>query len=432
MEVPALTAILVSVILIGFFAGMEIAFVSANKLSLELNKKQGSYAGKVWGTFAIHPARFIGTILVVVNILYVVYGLLIGELLYPLWLRMEALLPASSAKYVNFIKLFVETILSTAIILLVEFLCKALFRAKNKSVLSSGIIAYVVRFFYSIFYSVSSVLVSMAEWILKYVFNVKISERKEVFSKIDLEHYVQQNKMHNEEDSSDINKELFDNALALGEVRLRECLVPRKEIVSISQTSSIQEVTTRFIETQLSKLVVYDGNIDNITGYIHQLDMFKSPASITDILLPIPTVPESMSATDLMSKFTKERKSIAWVIDEFGGTAGIVTMEDLLEEIFGEIKDEYDDVEDFTDKQLTENEYLFSGRLELDYITRKYDLEFPEDETSETLSGFIIERHESIPKQKEQIIIGNYEFDIQGVSGTRIETVKLKVLRRSS
>ena len=432
MEVPALTAILISIILIGFFAGMEIAFVSANKLSLELNKKQGSYAGKVWGTFAVHPARFIGTILVVVNILYVIYGLLIGELLYPLWLRMEALLPASSAKYVNFIKLFVETILSAAIILFVEFLCKALFRAKNKTILASGLLAYVVRFFYSVFYSVSSVLVSIAEWILKYVFNVKISERKEVFSKIDLEHYVQQNKMHNEEDSSDINKELFENALSLGEVRLRECLVPRKEIVSISQSSSIQDVTSLFIETQLSKLVVYEGNIDNITGYIHQLDMFKSPASIASILLPIPTVPESMSATDLMSKFTKERKSIAWVIDEFGGTAGIVTMEDLLEEIFGEIKDEYDDAEDFTDKQLTEHEYLFSGRLELDYITRKYGLEFPEDETSETLSGFIIERHESIPKQKEQIIIGNYEFDIQSVSGTRIETVKLKVLRRSS
>jgi len=224
---------------------------------------------------------------------------------------------------------------------------------------------------------------------------------------------------------------LFENALSLGEIRLRECLVPRKEIVSIPQNSSMPDVTSRFIETQLSKLVVYDGNIDNITGYIHQLDLFKRPADIASILLPIPTVPESMSATDLMTKFTKERKTIAWVIDEFGGTAGIVTMEDLLEEIFGEIKDEYDDAEDFTDKQLTDNEYLFSGRLELDFLTGKYGLEFPDDKNSQTLSGFIIERNESIPKEKEQIIIGNYEFDIQGVSGTRIETVKLKVLRRS-
>lgn len=429
MDVSALIAIFIAVLLIGFFAGTEIAFVSANKLSLELNKKQGTYTGKIWGKFAEQPARFIGTMLVVVNILFVIYGLLIGELLYPLWHKIESLLPEASAKYVNFIKLFAETILSTAIILFVEFLCKALFRAKSKNLLSNGFVTYIVQFFYSVFYSVSSVFVSIAEWILKYIFNVKISERKEVFSKIDLEHYVQQNKMHSEEDSSDLNKELFENALSLGEVRLRECLVPRKEIVSISQSSSMQQVKSLFIETQLSKLVVFDTNIDTITGYIHQLDLFKSPKSIADILLPIPTVPESMSATDLMSKFTKERKSIAWVIDEFGGTAGIVTMEDLLEEIFGEIKDEYDDADDLTDKQITENEYLFSGRLELDFITEKYGLEFP-DESSETLSGFIIQQNESIPQQKEQIIIGNYEFDIQSVSDTRIETVKLKVLRR--
>ena len=429
MDVSALIAIFIAVLLIGFFAGTEIAFVSANKLSLELNKKQGTYTGKIWGKFAEQPARFIGTMLVVVNILFVIYGLLIGELLYPLWHKIESLLPAASAKYVNFIKLFAETILSTAIILFVEFLCKALFRAKSKNLLSNGFVTYIVQFFYSVFYSVSAVFVSIAEWILKYIFNVKISERKEVFSKIDLEHYVQQNKMHSEEDSSDLNKELFENALSLGEVRLRECLVPRKEIVSISQSSSMQQVKSLFIETQLSKLVVFDTNIDTITGYIHQLDLFKSPKSIADILLPIPTVPESMSATDLMSKFTKERKSIAWVIDEFGGTAGIVTMEDLLEEIFGEIKDEYDDADDLTDKQITENEYLFSGRLELDFITEKYGLEFP-DESSETLSGFIIQQNESIPQQKEQIIIGNYEFDIQSVSDTRIETVKLKVLRR--
>ena len=429
MDVPALIAIFIAVLLIGFFAGIEIAFVSANKLSLELNKKQGTYTGKIWGKFAEHPARFIGTMLVAVNILLVVYGLLIGELLYPLWHRMELRLVPSVAKYVYLIKLLFETIASTLIILVVKFLCKALFRAKSKHLLANGFITYIVQFSYSLFSSLSSVFVSIAEWILRYIFNVKISERKEVFSKIDLEHYVQQNKMHSEEDASELNKELFENALSLREVRLRECLVPRKEIVSILQSSNMQQVKSLFIETQLSKLVVFDKNIDNITGYIHQLDLFKSPKSIEDILLPIPTVPESMSATDLMSKFTKERKSIAWVIDEFGGTAGIVTMEDLLEEIFGEIKDEYDDADELTAKQLTENEYLFSGRLELDFITEKYGLEFP-DESSETLSGFIIQQNESIPHQKEQIIIGNYEFDIQAVSDTRIETVKLKVLRR--
>ncbi len=430
MDITALIAIFISLLLIGFFAGIEIAFVSTNKLAIELNKKQGTYTGKIWGNFAEHPARFIGTILVAVNVVLVIYGLLIGELLYPLWHKMEVRLATQFVKYIYLIKLFFETILSTTIILFVEFVCKALFRARNNSILSNGFITYIVQFFYSIFYSISTVFVNMSEWILQYIFNVKINDRKEAFSKVDLEHYVHQNKMHNEEETSDINKELFDNALSLGEVRLRECLVPRKEIIGISVDSNIAEVKKLFVETRLSKLVVYDKNIDSITGYIHQLDLFKSPASIQEIILPIPTVPETMSATDLMAKFGKERKSIAWVIDEFGGTAGIVTMEDLLEEIFGDIKDEHDDLEEFVDKQLSVNEYLFSGRIELDLITEKYGLEFPADETAETLSGFIVQHNEDIPKEKEQIIIGNYEFDILSMSDTRIETVKLKVLRR--
>ena len=193
-------------------------------------------------------------------------------------------------------------------------------------------------------------------------------------------------------------------------------------------TSPTAAVKQKFIQTQLSKLVVFDENIDSITGYVHQLDMFKKPSTIQEILLPIPTVPESMSATDLMNKFTKERKSIAWVIDEFGGTAGIVTMEDLLEEIFGDIKDEYD-TEEFVEKQLATNEFIFSGRLELDYIVEKYKLFFLENEETETLSGYIIQNNEQIPKEKDRIIIGNYQYDILNVSDTRIETVKIKVLK---
>ena len=217
--------------------------------------------------------------------------------------------------------------------------------------------------------------------------------------------------------------------MSIRDIKLRECLVPRKEIVSIKNNSSIEEAKSSFIESKLSKLVVYENDIDNIKGYIHQLDLFKNPSLVSDILLPIPTVPESMSVTGLMSKFTKERKSIAWVIDEFGGTAGIVTMEDLLEEIFGDIHDEYDEIDELVNKQLSINEFIFSGRLELDYITEKYFLEFPNNEDAETLSGFIIQHNESIPQQKERIIVGNYEFDILNVSGTRIETVKLKVLK---
>ncbi|MEP6711820.1 MAG: hemolysin family protein [Ferruginibacter sp.] len=429
MDLTALLAIFASLILIGFFSGIEIAFISANKLSIELSKKQGTYSGKIWGKFAENPTRFIGTTLVGFNIVLVIYGLLIGEMLSPIWRWIEFRLPASSADYVKFIKIFVETILSTGIILLVEFLCKAYFRARNNNILSNGVISYIARFFYSLLAGVASVFVSMAEWILKYIFNVKINDKKEVFSKVDLEQFIQQNKVHSQDEGSEINKELFENALSLGEIKLRECLVPRTEVVSIEQQSSIEAVKKVFIDTRLSKLVVYEENIDNITGYIHQLDLFKNPGSVKEILLPIPTVPESMSATDLMNKFSKERKTIAWVIDEFGGTAGIVTMEDLLEEIFGEIEDEYDEVDEFIDKQLSENEFIFSGRLEIDFIAEKYGLVFSEEEEAETLSGYIIQHNEAIPKQKQRIIVGNYEFDILSVSDTRIETAKLKILK---
>lgn len=425
MDIPAIIAIVCSLIVIGFFAGLEIAFISANKLSVELNRKQGRYSGRVWGDFASRPTKFIGTILVILNIVLVVYGLLIDQVLTPFW---QVIFPEPT-KYGYLIKLFAETIISTIIILFIEFVCKALFRARNISILSNTPVAYIARLFYNLFSFIASVFVSIAEWILKYIFSLKISERKEVFSKMDLEHFVQQNKMHNEDDSSDINKELFENALSLGDVRLRECLVPRKEIISVERNASIADVKKLFIESRLSKLVVCEKNIDSIAGYIHQLDLFKNPSSIEQILLPIPTVPESMTATDLMNKFSAECKSIAWVVDEFGGTAGIVTMEDLLEEIFGEIKDEYDEPEELQEKKISDNEFIFSGRIELDFISEKYDLTFPEDETAETLSGYIIQNNESIPEAKEQIIIGNYEFTIIHVSGTRIETVKLKVLR---
>jgi putative hemolysin len=428
MEWTALIAIIVSLLLIGFFSGVEIAFVSANKLSLELNRKQGTHAGRTWGTYADKPARFIGMTLVGVNIVLVIYGLLIGGMLSPVWEWIRLHLPKSVSGSVEYIKLFVETVLSTLILLFVEFLFKAIFRARNDEVLSSSIISNMVGFFYGLLSATAGVFVSCAEWILRVLFNVKLHEKKEVFSKIDLEHFVQHSKHNEEEDTSAINKELFENALSLSEVKLRECLIPRKEIEGVDSATSINEVKEKFIESKLSKLVVYDGNIDTIVGYVHQLDLFKNPSSIKEILLPIPTVPESMSATDLMNKFSKDRKSIAWVVDEFGGTAGIVTMEDLLEEIFGDIRDEYD-TEEFVDKQLSTNEYIFSGRLELDAINEKYELTFADAENAETLSGYIIQQNEAIPKQKDRIIIGNFEFDILNVTDTRIETVKLKVLK---
>ncbi len=426
MDWIALFAILISLLLIGFFSGVEMAFVSANKLSIELRKKKGTYSGKIWGDYADKPARFIGTTLIAFNIILVIYGLFWSSFMSGIWhnqignYRWDITNP--------YLHLIIETIVSTLCMLFFEFTFKAYFRAKNETILSSGFITYITSFFFTAFSGIASLFVDVAEWILKYIFNVKLNEKKDVFTKVDLEHFIQQSKNHDEEDTTEINKELFENALSLSEKKVRECLIPRKEIDAVDIKTNIEVVKEKFIQTKLSKLVVYEKNIDNILGYAHQLDLFKNPADLQSILLPIPIIPESMSATDLMTKFSKERKSIAWVVDEFGGTAGIVTMEDLLEEIFGDIKDEYDS-EEFVEKQLTPHEFIFSARLELDYIAEKYKLEFPDSGETETLSGFIIQNRDEIPKQKETFTVGNYQFDILNVSDTRIETVKMKVLR---
>jgi len=411
-------------IMIAFFAGIEVAFVSANKLAIELKKKQGLQSGITLSHFMDYPAQFIGTVIVGFNVFLVIFGLMVGETFLPLWnlLITKIHIPSS---YVNAIRLFAETLVASVFILLFgELIPKALFRAKSDSLLSffAGTTAFLSRFFSPI----ANVFVAISGWILKYVFNVRMDDRKGPISQADLEAFYQDNK-DGEEDSKDMNKNLFEAALSLPKVKVRECLVPRKEIEGIDLNMPIEDARKKFVETRLSKLVVYDGNLDHVAGYIHQLDLFKKPPYIKSILLPIPAVPESMSATDLINKFSRERKSIAWVVDEFGGTAGIVTMEDLLEEIFGEIRDEYD-TEEFEEKKLSNDEFIFSGRLELDYLNEKYGLEFPEKE-SETLSGYIINQHETIPHLKDRIIIGDYEFEILNVSDTRIEMVRLKVLK---
>ena len=410
--------IILALIFIGFFAGYEIAFISANRLGIELKKKQGKTSGVILSGFLENQTKFIGTCLIGVNLFIVSYGLLFDEFFKDLlWDKIQIQSP--------FIKLFINTALSAMIVLIFgEFIPKAIFRAKNDTLLAT--FAPLASLFHKLFQPLASFYVGIAQWILKYLFNLKIKNKDEVFTKVDLEHFFQQTKEQDEENPI-LNKELFENALSLPMVKIRQCLVPRTEIEAVDINDSIEEVKAHFISTQLSKLIVYADNIDNVQGYIHQLDLFKKPTVIKDILLPIAPVPESMSAADLMNKFSKERKSIAWVVDEFGGTAGIVTMEDLLEEIFGEIKDEYD-VEEFIEKQLAEDEYIFSGRVELDYLREKYDFDFPESD-SETLSGYIITNHETIPKPKERIIIEHYQFDILNVSDTRIELVKMKTLR---
>ncbi|MBP6358889.1 MAG: HlyC/CorC family transporter [Sediminibacterium sp.] len=410
--------IVVSLILIGFFAGYEIAFISANRLSIELKKKQGLRSGIILSNFMESPAKFIGTCLIGLNIVLVIYGLL-----FTAFLKSIAWNPLEVEN--EYLKLVIDTIISTFVVLVFgEFIPKAIFKARNDKLIA--FFAPVAQFFHSLLQPLASVFVSIAQWILTYIFNVRVNNKNEAFSKVDLEHFFQQTKDQDEE-NQELNTELFENALSLPLVKIRQCLVPRTEIEGADIHISIEELKKQFIKTQLSKLVIYDDSVDSILGYVHQIDLFKRPSSVQEILHPIIAVPESMSATDLINKFTKERKSIAWVVDEFGGTAGIVTMEDVLEEIFGEIRDEYD-VEEFVEKQLAEDEFIFSGRLELDYLKEKYELDFPENE-SETLSGYIINKHEAIPKQKATIIVDHYQIDVLTVSDTRIEMVKLKILR---
>jgi CBS domain containing-hemolysin-like protein len=281
---------------------------------------------------------------------------------------------------------------------------------------------------YLLLFPIAKLFVSISEFILKYLFNVRIKENQIIFNRVDLEVFVKQSLHGHENDNNEVNTELFENALYLVNVKIRKCMIPRNEIEAVEVNADISKVKAQFIKTKLSKIIVYEGNIDNIIGYLHHLDLNRKPANIREILHTIHAVPETMSAVDLMNSFTKERKSIAWVADEFGGTAGIVTMEDVLEEIFGDINDEYD-VEEYVEKQLSENEFIFSGRLELDYLNEKYNFNF-ESEDSETLSGYIIANHETIPKRKDRIIIDHYEFDILLVTETRIDTVKIKVLAK--
>ena len=407
-------AIVASVILIGFFSGYEIGFVSANRLSLELKKKQGSRSGKIIAGFLEAPTQFIGTCLIGLNISLVVFGILFEELLHThIWSKFGL---GDGAILVG------NTLVSTFVILFIgELVPKAMFKARAASLINT--FAPVAQFFHLLFKPLTVILVNTAQWVLSNLLQVKMVYKKEAFTKVDLAHFVQQTNPHQEQ--QELNTDLFENALSLPDIKVRKCLVPRTEIIGVDILTPIAELKALFIETKLSKLIIYNDTLDNIVGYVHQLDLFKKPTEIKAILHPVLLVTESMNAADLINLFSKKRKSIAWVVDEFGGTAGIVTMEDVLEEIFGEINDEYDEQE-FLEKKLSANEYIFSGRLELDYLYEKYGIDFAAD-SAETLSGYLIHKHEAIPKVQEVIQLSHFDAEILLVSDTRIEKVKLTI-----
>lgn len=414
-EWKTITWFVLTLLLMGFFAGIEMAYYSANRLNIELRKKQGDTTGNLLAKFIDAPASFIGTTLIGFTVFLVFFALQISTVMEPAWRYLHI--------GSNLVHIISEIAIATFLVLIfAEFIPRAVFRARSNTLLTR--LALVTDFFYQMFSPIADMLIQFAKWLLKYVFNVRVDSHKEPLSHSELKNLFQQTQ---DEERQDRNTQLLENAQEFPKVKIRQCLVPRKEIVGIDSKASIEDVTKRFVETKLSKLVVFENNIDHIIGYVHQLDLFLKPSGLQSILLPIPAVPESMSAADLIGKFSAERKSIAWVVDEFGGTAGIITMEDVLEELFGEIQDEYDR-EKFVENQIAENEFIFSGRLELDYLEEKYGFEFPEND-SETLSGYIINFHETIPQQKERIIIDDYEFDVISVSDTRIEMVKMKKLK---
>lgn len=412
------------VLMMGFYSGSKVAYATANRLNIELRKKQGYPSGIILSRLFDQPSRFLGIIVVGYNFFLVLFILLVSNF----WstLMNTSLISnwiASDGRML--IRLLLEILLSVATLLLLgDLIPKALFRVHADSLLLLGGRSGLLDVSEKIYWPVAQAFFQLSVWILDIFFNVRIDRKKDPIQRSDIEQLLREGAPA--ENTQDLDTHLLEAALELPKVRVRECLVPRNEVEAIDVRTPVAEVRSKMIRTKLSKLVVFENNIDHIIGYIHQLDLFKNPDSVRDILLSIPAVPETMGANDLITRFTKERKSIAWVVDEFGGTAGIVTMEDLLEEIFGEIRDEYDE-EEFEERALSPQEFIFSGRLELDYLRDKYGLEFPEEE-SETLSGYIIHQHQTIPRLKERITLRDYEFEILNVSDTRIERVKLKRL----
>jgi CBS domain containing-hemolysin-like protein len=404
-----------------FFSGMEIAFVTANKLRLELDKKQSSLTSRTLTLFTRNSGQYIATLLVGNNIALVVYGISFAKLLEPFFLRF----PVSDSMI-----LISQTIISTLIILVTaEFLPKTVFRINPNRVLR--FFSLPLAFFYFLFYPVRRFAMSVSKLLISSLFHEKFDKENEevVLSRVELDYYVkEQHKGHAEPDNElDNEVKLFRNALDFSKIKLREVMIPRTEIEAMDIYSTMDDLIDRFIETGYSRILFYQDNIDNIIGYIHHSVIFNRPKSIRENLKKVLIVPETMPASKLLSKFIQQRRSIAIVVDEFGGTAGMVTSEDILEEIFGNIEDEHDTI-DFVEKIVGKNEYIFSGRLEIDDINEKYNLKLTVNENYETLAGFILFHHESIPKINSIIQIGNFQFKILKATNTKIELVNLKVL----
>ncbi len=414
--------VLLCIIFSAFFSGIEIALLSSNKLQIEVDKNKGLFSAKLISKFIQNPSKLIVAILLGNNIALVIYGISAANILDP-WIL--SWLPQALNNH--YILLSIQTLLATGIILIfAEFTPKILFRINANKILS--FFAPVITFIYYLIYPLVLLFTKASDFLFKYIFRTKqqIKTTKN-FTPIDLDYYLSEY-TSSSSGENDISQEIMmvQNAMDLKNVKIRECMRPRNEIVSAEFTSSIEELKEKFISSGFSKIPIYKNNIDNVIGYVHAYDLFQKPDSIKNIIKSIMIVPETMLADKLLKELIDKRKSIAVVVDEFGGTSGIITLEDLAEEIFGEIEDEFD-VDDSFEKKLSENSYIFSARAEIDYLNETYELNLPESEEYKTLSGLIIHYHANIPVKNEEIIIGSFSFKILQASDTKIEKVLLRI-----
>lgn len=422
----AVLIILLTLLFSAFFSGMEIAFVSANKIHIEIEKKQAGFLARVLTKLTQRPSKFIATMLIGNNIALVVYGLYMGDLLM-MW--SASVLPHSNdiiQLALTDFSLLTKTVISTLIILLTaEFLPKVLFQIYSNTLLKAlAIPAYI---FYFLFSFVSDFVIKVSDFILRTFFRTDGDEVQLAFSKMELGDYItEQMETVEEEDEVDSEIQIFQNALEFSAVKAREVMVPRTEITAVELHETPKNLAKLFTETGYSKILVFKDTIDNIIGYVHSYELFRKPKTIKSILLPVEFVPETMLIQDILNVLTKKRKSIAVVLDEYGGTSGLMTVEDIVEELFGEIEDEHDTI-DLFEEQISENSYKFSARLEVDYLNEQYKLELPESEEYETLGGLIVNETGEIPGPETEIQVANFLFTILESSNTKIDLVILEV-----
>jgi len=412
--------ILFSLLSSAFFSGMEIAYVSSNRVNLEIEKNQSGLIPKTLAIITQNPSRFIATMLIGNNFSLVIYGIFMGQFIF------DNLPYINLASLNELYALLIQTTISTFVIMIAaEFIPKVIFQIYSN--LFMKIFAVPAYIFYQLFYPITSLVTIISSFILKRFFKVNDISSENSFSKLELENYIE-SEIENSNENLDTEIEIFQNALELSEIKARDIMVPRAEVIAIDDLTDLKKVKEILIQTGLSKIPVYKDSIDNIIGYLHSFDFLKKPDNLKDFILPIEFIPEPMIVNDVLKQLTRQRKSIAVVIDEYGGTSGIITVEDIIEELFGEIEDEHDNY-DYYEKKISENLFEFSARLEIEYLNKMHNLDLPESESYDTLGGLIVFNKEEIPDIDDEIIIDKYSIKIIEATSSKIEKVLLKKIQ---